>query len=663
MRNHKSDRVGDAKAPALLATESGLRTGADQAREISAEKPGGARKSLAVEDFSWVLKAASQKKGSPTSCKQILWLSFFFDGTGNNRDADTGMQKHSNIVRLFFAHKTTADDKEICSVYIPGIGTYFPEIGDDGGSKLGLGCGKMGDKRLDFALEKFDDFLKRPLALAKASANTIQEINIAVFGFSRGAALARAFVNMVMDERCLLRAGKWALKTGNWPVRFRFLGLFDTVASVGLPLSFNTTGAYETATGDTAGMITKRLRKYVATRPEALAFSARAVAGADPAPGGSHGHDEWGSRLNVHATVEEVRHFIAAHEIRNSFPLDSVSILSKGRISTPGNFHETVYPGAHSDVGGGYAPGEGARGITAPESMSLIPLRHMYGFALRCGVPMLVESTSDNNADFKADPTMCARYDSYLKAVGSFTSLGEGMNKHMALYFAWRFRSINCKRKGDKTDAKLIQIHDGKFRQHEAALTKEVAGLEAKEMLAKLSVNALTEVQAMNASAAEGGVGQKALTTSDASMERARENYDAAHDQRLKAKARKDGLPNMNKFQALLDMYDQRLLADVAAIRPALPRPGSRTKTEDLRPHYKALIEAYENEFEKNNGLKDEAVISFFDNYVHDSLAGFGGDATLPSDPRVVYLGGDEKYLYANLDDQNLFIDTGIRRA
>ena len=519
----------------------------------------------------------------------------------------------------------------------------------------------MGDKRLDFALEKFDDFLARPLAQANASANAIQEINIAVFGFSRGAALARAFINMVMEERCLLRAEKWRLKNGNWPVRFRFLGLFDSVASVGLPLSFNTTGGYEALTGDTAGLMKNRLRKYQATRPEVLAFSARAAPGADPAPGGSHGHSEWGSRLNVHATVEEVRHFVAAHEIRNSFPLDSVSTLAKGRISTPSNFHETVYPGAHSDVGGGYAPGEGARGVNPSESMSLIPLRHMYGFALRCGVPMLIEATSHTNADFKADPTMCAAYDSYLKAVGSFTSLGDGINKHMALYYAWRFRAIKHKLRGDNREANLIQTHDSKFRQHEAALTREVSGLESKEKLAKLTLNGLTEVQHMNANSSDGRVAQKALAASDARVERARETYDAAHEERMKAKARKDGLPNMNRFQQLLDMYDRRLLDDVAAIRPALPRPGTHTKVEDLRPHYKALIEAYENEFEKNNGLKDEAVISFFDNYVHDSLAGFGGDATLPSDPRVVYLGGDEKYKYARLESEDLFLDTGTR--
>jgi hypothetical protein len=521
----------------------------------------------------------------------------------------------------------------------------------------------MGEARLDFALQKFDDFLARPLAQAKAPANAIKEINIAVFGFSRGAALARAFVNMTMENRCLLRDGKWTLSNGNGPVRFRFLGLFDTVASVGLPMSSNTTGAYETYTRDTAGMIIKRLRKYPETRPEALAFDAKATPGADPAPGSFHGHKEWGSRLNIHVTVEEVRHFVAAHEVRNSFPLDSVSALLKGRISKPDHFHETVYPGAHSDVGGGYAPGEGARGIGSSENMSLIPLRHMYECALRCGVPMLIEFTTDSKADFKADQGMCATYDSYLKAVGSFTSLGDGMNKHMALYYGWRFRSIKRKLRGDETEARLIRTQGGKFRQHEVALSKEVVGLETKEMLAKLSWNALVEVQDMSASAPEGGVAQKTLSTSDAGVERARETYDAAHDERLKAKARKDGLPNMDRFQELLDLYDRRLLNDVAAIRPALARPGSVQKMDDLRPHYKALIEAYENEFEKNNGLKDEKIISFFDNYVHDSLAGFGKDATLPSDPRVVYLGDDEKYKYASLEDDDLFSDTGTRRV
>lgn len=662
MKSLKRDSVGDAKTPALKATESGLRDGVNQASELAAAQPSVARPLAAVENLAHAIKRTSQQNTSLTSCKQVLWLSFFFDGTGNNHDADVAMRKHSNVARLFRAHKKISLENGIIPVYIPGIGTYFPEIGDDGNSLLGLGCGKMGEERLDFALGKFDHFLKRPLAQAKAPANAIQEINIAVFGFSRGAALARAFVNMLMEKRCVLRAGKWVLKNGNWPVRFRFLGLFDTVASVGLPMSSNTTGVYETITTNPAGMMANRLRKYEATRPETLAFSAQAAPGADPAPGGHHGHSDWGSRLKVHATVEEVRHFIAGHEIRNSFPVDSVSALSNGRISKPGNFYESVYPGAHSDVGGGYMPGDGARGIRPSGSLSLIPLRHMYECAIRCGVPMLAEFTQDNKADFETDEAMSAAYNAYLKAVGTFTSVGQGMNKHMALYYAWRFSSIKRKRRGDQTGSELIQIHDGKFRQHDAALTKEVASLQAKETQARLSLDAAIQLQEIRTSAAERGGDQNALAKGEADVEQARNTYDAARDERMKAKARKDGLPNMNKFQAMLDMYDQRLLADVHAIRPALPRPGSRTKMEDLRPHYKALIEAYENEFEKNSGLKDEAVISFFDNYVHDSLAGFAGDATLPSDPRVVYLGGDEKYRYASLNEPDS-MDTETRVA
>jgi hypothetical protein len=58
------------------------------------------------------------------------------------------------------------------------------------------------------------------------------------------------------------------------------------------------------------------------------------------------------------------------------------------------------------------------------------------------------------------------------------------------------------------------------------------------------------------------------------------------------------------------------------------------------------VLEAYEAEV-KGNGLRNQELFAFFDTYVHDSLAGFAQDATLPSDPRVIYIGGDEKLRYA----------------
>ena len=71
----------------------------------------------------------------------------------------------------------------------------------------------------------------------------------------------------------------------------------------------------------------------------------------------------------------------------------------------------------------------------------------------------------------------------------------------------------------------------------------------------------------------------------------------------------------------------------------------------DLRPFYRMILECYEDEFGHDRGLQDQKIIAFFDNYVHDSLAGFASDVTLPSDPRCVYIGGDREAKYANATD------------
>ena len=91
------------------------------------------------------------------------------------------------------------------------------------------------------------------------------------------------------------------------------------------------------------------------------------------------------------------------------------------------------------------------------------------------------------------------------------------------------------------------------------------------------------------------------------------------------------------------------MLADANAIRSAL-KAAPRTP---VRPHYRGLLDAYEAEFVNDIGLRDLKVIAFFDNYVHDSLAGFGQDATLPSDPRVIYIGDDIKSQHARVNQPN----------
>lgn len=172
------------------------------------------------------------------SCEQVIRMSFFFDGTGNNRDADTGTQEHSNVARLFNAHLDDNDVAQIYKFYIPGIGTYFKDIGDKGGGSLGLGFGSLGQKRLDWALEQFDITMAPAEARANNPTNKIRSIRVAVFGFSRGAASARAFCRD-LQARCKRSGSGFRLKSGGHPIEISFLGLFDTVASVGGPMSAN----------------------------------------------------------------------------------------------------------------------------------------------------------------------------------------------------------------------------------------------------------------------------------------------------------------------------------------------------------------------------------------------------------------------------------------
>ena len=75
--------------------------------------------------------------------------------------------------------------------------------------------------------------------------------------------------------------------------------------------------------------------------------------------------------------------------------------------------------------------------------------------------------------------------------------------------------------------------------------------------------------------------------------------------------------------------------------------------TLKLRPHYAALVEAYRDEFERGRGLNDAKIIELFDQYVHDSLAGVDVDQTWPSDPRILYVGGDHRLRYAAVDPSN----------
>lgn len=636
--NKNNSTVGDAKSPASRKSEVDLRDAVDLSGQASASTSSPGYKIPEICNAVSNMVADFDRHTPPSTCLQKIWFSFFFDGTGNNLVADLKLSKHSNIARLYRAHRPSNEKVGIYAIYIPGIGTYFREVGDPGGTVMGAAFGAKGEARLKFALEQFDEYLKGPQSRAVAPSNAIQEISIAVFGFSRGAALARAFVNALMETRCAKKNGKWFLRKGNWPVRFCFMGLFDTVASVGQPMSQNNTDFYNPSISDVRAMLDERAEDYADTRPVRLAFSSGGIPGADPAPGKNAGHNSWAEKLEIDESVEEVRHFVAAHEIRNSFPLDSISVLKGGRIVKPAHFYEVIYPGAHSDVGGGYAAGEGAKSTLSDESLSLIPLRHMYDLAVAKGVPMFPEGKLVSN-DFNVSATLREIFDKYLRVVGTTTTLGGGFNRHMRLMLAWRFQCMkwNADRKMDFSES--LRKHDERFRKEKSNYEPRMRTLEQQLGVAE---NALV------AARASGG----SMTSSVSAIEKAKSEVARRKDEFLSVKAEHDAIPDMSRAYALTPLYEEQLLADTEAIRSLLNSKKVAYARSNLRPHYLGLIESYESEVYRTAKNGHEAVFCFFEQYVHDSLAGFGRDATFPSDPRVIYVGGDAKLRFALHTDE-----------
>lgn len=381
------------------------------------------------------------------SCKTNLFFGFFFDGTKNNYVLGEAGGNQSNVARLYDSYPGQAVDgvlpketnwefeKEKFSnyyrVYAPGVASPFEEIGDTGADSdltKGAGFGYLGEDRIKWALIQAINnvhrhFYQAPLlntketrtALKKLSLtkwqrrqmtkpevqqrndideyqqhkNTVdvfreilqrlkerveihwpdpatgkprkiepaqvKKIFISAFGFSRGAAQARAFTNWLLslcelDAIVCKRGGKHTL--GGFEVQFDFLGLFDTVASVGIA---NTLG-------------------------DSLIF------------GKFDGHGAWADSEDSLRVRVPCVHLVAAHEVRRSFPVDSIADMH----TLPAGCREVIFPGVHSDLGSGYKPLEQGRGLdpSGADMLARIPLIYMYRQARMAGVPLKLEHAS-----------------------------------------------------------------------------------------------------------------------------------------------------------------------------------------------------------------------------------------------------------------------------
>ncbi len=190
---------------------------------------------------------------------------YAFDGTWNEDEENEG--KDTNVAKFFNAYQGN-------KFYLEGVGTRKGFIGKILGGVVGAGGRVRIRKAVEEAKKNFD-----------AGDTTFD-----IIGFSRGAALALHFANEIEEE--LVNAD------------VRFLGLWDVVASFGLP-----------------------------------------------------GNDiNVGWDLNLSRVVQNCYHAMALDERRGNFKPTRV-LTPEGKKPSQNRLEEVWFRGVHSDVGGGLSIG------------------------------------------------------------------------------------------------------------------------------------------------------------------------------------------------------------------------------------------------------------------------------------------------------------------
>lgn len=276
-----------------------------------------------------------------------LRVGFFFDGTGDNADniargnqcraSQLGLdsqdaqnlldhclphqmdpmssygRERTNIAKLFDFYPDDStrsldngEQQATLSIYIEGVGTEAGQP-DQVFPDMALGRGDTGVvNKVEVASKKISDFLEK--IIFNNEPILITKIEVDVFGFSRGAAAARHFVNdlrrgrnsqlaqTLRGEESLATDFDWRFGHG---LRVNLIGLFDTVAAIGT-------------------------------------FS-----------DGWNVHDDRNGDVKLHLAPDsapKVIHLVAGDEHRHNYSLNS---------TRPG-FKEIVIPGTHGDIGGSY---------------------------------------------------------------------------------------------------------------------------------------------------------------------------------------------------------------------------------------------------------------------------------------------------------------------
>lgn len=317
------------------------------------------------------------KQHSSADLTRSCWISLFFDGQGHDLEADAFSGRQSNIARLFRAH-SQARPEGIYRFYYRGSGELSEDLGPLLGSPSTGSSGLAADSQASLQHALYD------------LAQTFQEISaspphdIALFGFGRGAALAWTLSLHLAAQGLPDLSGQRGPFLMGQDFQIRFIGLFDTLGTF------------------------------------SLGSPAANVAPLDPIP------DE----------VGHVLHCVAAHERRTLFDLQSLRDSPTNPL--PPGRQELLYPGMHSDVGGGYNKLDQGRS----NSLARLPLRDMYEAALARGVPFLpLERLKildrELYREFQIPDDLRLLYKDYCRRLPPETDLYRLLSHHESLYFRW----------------------------------------------------------------------------------------------------------------------------------------------------------------------------------------------------------------------------------
>ncbi|MGL4251482.1 MAG: hypothetical protein ACRCR1_12800 [Aeromonas sp.] len=262
------------------------------------------------------------------------------------------------------------------------------------------------DARVDYAKNNFK------LAVSdvkKLNQLPIKLIQVSVFGADLGAALARRFIEELLESVCTKVGNEYRFEESK--VEVIFAGLFDSSRRSLLDM-----GDTVAEVSDWASLLTKS----PAAMPLGVVAGAKVIDYNKP----------------LHPAVKRALHLVAAHERRDYRPL-----LPLGPLKP--NWQEELCPGISEDVTGGLLPNE----QRPSAELCRVPLRKMFDTARRAQVPFSNFRTLN-----KKDPYVASYFvmldnlagrsvqdfsDYYQKWAGRVDPTPDGFERHMNCYCIW----------------------------------------------------------------------------------------------------------------------------------------------------------------------------------------------------------------------------------